>query len=94
MGPIPGALSPVVKQPGREAVHSPPPTAEVKNGGAMWRGAKLIKHRNNFTILLYDLFFTKHRAEKSAVQVYISPFQFDTIYRRTREASRSTTHEH
>jgi hypothetical protein len=42
-----GAVSPVVKQPGREADHSPPPNAEVKNGGAVppfpetssWRGA-------------------------------------------------------
>jgi hypothetical protein len=44
---LPGALSLEVKQPGREAAHSPPSTAEVKNGGAIpplphtssWRGA-------------------------------------------------------
>jgi hypothetical protein len=30
-----GALSPEVKQPGREANHSPPSDSEVKNGGAV-----------------------------------------------------------
>jgi hypothetical protein len=30
-----GALSPGVKRPGREADHSPPSSAEVKNGGAI-----------------------------------------------------------
>jgi hypothetical protein len=42
-----GALFPGVKRPGREADHSPPSSAEVKNGGAVpplpytssWRGA-------------------------------------------------------
>jgi hypothetical protein len=28
---VPGALSPAVKRPGREADHSPPSSAEVKN---------------------------------------------------------------
>jgi hypothetical protein len=28
---VPGVLSPRVKRPGREADHSPPPSAEVKN---------------------------------------------------------------
>jgi hypothetical protein len=32
---LPGTLSPGVKQPRREADHSPPPIAEVKNVGAM-----------------------------------------------------------
>jgi hypothetical protein len=32
---VPGALSPGVKRPGREADHSPPSSAEVKNGGAI-----------------------------------------------------------
>jgi hypothetical protein len=32
---VPGALSPGVKQPRREADHSPPSSAEVKNGGAI-----------------------------------------------------------
>jgi hypothetical protein len=30
-----GALSPGVKRPGREADHSPPSSADVKNGGAI-----------------------------------------------------------
>jgi hypothetical protein len=33
--PVPGAHSPGVKQPGHEADHSPPFSAEVKNGGAI-----------------------------------------------------------
>jgi hypothetical protein len=32
---IPGAISTGVKQPGLEADHSPPSSAEVKNGGAI-----------------------------------------------------------
>jgi hypothetical protein len=52
-----GALSPRLKRPGREADHSPPSSAEVKNGGAIpplpymssWHSAELIKHRDNFT---------------------------------------------
>jgi hypothetical protein len=32
---IPGAISLEVKRPGREAGHSPPSSAEVKNGGAI-----------------------------------------------------------
>jgi hypothetical protein len=32
---VPGALSPRVKRPGREAHHSPSASAEVKNGGAV-----------------------------------------------------------
>jgi hypothetical protein len=52
-----GAISPGVKRPGREADHSSPSSAEVKNGGAIpplppmssWHSAKLIKHRENFT---------------------------------------------
>jgi hypothetical protein len=54
---MPGALSLGVKRSGLEAHHSTPSSAEVKNGGAIpttcdtssWRGAKLIKHRDNFT---------------------------------------------
>jgi hypothetical protein len=44
---VPGAVSPDIKRPGREAIHSPTSSAEVKNGGAIpplpltssWRGA-------------------------------------------------------
>jgi hypothetical protein len=32
---VPGVLSPVVNRQGREANHSPPSSAEVKNGGAI-----------------------------------------------------------
>jgi hypothetical protein len=32
---VPGALSPGVKRPGREADHSPLSRAEIKNGGAI-----------------------------------------------------------
>jgi hypothetical protein len=32
---VPGAPSPGVKRPGREADHSPPTSAEAKNGGAI-----------------------------------------------------------
>jgi hypothetical protein len=45
---------------GRKADHSRPPRAEAKNGAAMtplphmssWRGASLIKHRENFTFTI------------------------------------------
>jgi hypothetical protein len=51
------ALSPGLERLGREADHSPPSSAEVKNCGfilplphvSSWRGASLIKHRDNFT---------------------------------------------
>jgi hypothetical protein len=33
---VPGVLSPVVKRPGYEANHSPPSSAELKNGGAIF----------------------------------------------------------
>jgi hypothetical protein len=54
---MPGALSLAVKRPGREADHSPPSSAEVKNAWSYTstppnmssgRGAWL-KHRDNFT---------------------------------------------
>jgi hypothetical protein len=52
------ALSLGVKQPGREADHSPPSFAEVKEcvelylqspNTPSWRGAQLKKHTDNFT---------------------------------------------
>jgi hypothetical protein len=54
---IPGALSLGVKRPGREANHSPPSSAEVKNAWSCtstspsWRGAQL-KHNDKFTFTL------------------------------------------
>jgi cell division protein FtsW (lipid II flippase) len=50
-----------VKRPGHEADHSPPSSAEVKEWVELflhspntpsWRGAKLKKHRDRFTLLL------------------------------------------
>jgi hypothetical protein len=54
---VPGALSPAVKRPGREADNSTSLSAEFKYGGAvppfprtsLWHSAYLIKHRENFT---------------------------------------------
>jgi hypothetical protein len=54
---VPGSVSLEVKRQGREAGHSFPSSAEVKNGGATpplpqmssWHSACLIKHRNNFS---------------------------------------------
>jgi hypothetical protein len=50
---------PGIKRPGREADHSPPSSAGVKNGGAIpplphassWHSAQLIKRRDNLTFL-------------------------------------------
>jgi hypothetical protein len=58
---LPGAVSPFVKQPGREADHSPPSSAEVKN---VWSYTStpqhvfmawcLVKHRNYFILTLWS----------------------------------------
>jgi hypothetical protein len=60
-----GALSLGVERSGREADHSPPSSAEVKNA---WISAStpqyafmawcLVKHRDNFTFIFYHLPFT------------------------------------
>jgi hypothetical protein len=64
---VPGALSLGVECSGREADHSPPSSAEVKECAKLylhfpntpsWRGAQL-KHRNNFTFYLYYLLIGK-----------------------------------
>jgi hypothetical protein len=55
-----GALSPVVKQSGPEADHSPQTSAEIRKiwlytatpHTSSWRNAQLDKHRDNFTFLL------------------------------------------
>jgi hypothetical protein len=50
-----GTLSPWVNQPGRDADHSSPSNAEVKNGGTIpslthvFKAQCLIKHRDSFT---------------------------------------------
>jgi hypothetical protein len=63
-----GPLSLGVKWPGCEADHSPPSSAEDKNGGdipplphmSSWHIAYLIKHRNNFTFYIITLIFNIH----------------------------------
>jgi hypothetical protein len=52
-------ITPGVKRQGHEVDNSPPFSAEVTNGGAIhpvfhtssWRGALVIKHRENLTVL-------------------------------------------
>jgi hypothetical protein len=61
-------LLPGVKWPVHEADHSPPSSAEAKNGGAIpqlwhtssWHSVKLIKHRDNFTFTLYRQLLLSH----------------------------------
>jgi hypothetical protein len=57
---LPGALSLRVKRPGREADHSSPSSAEVKNAGSytstpqyVFMAWCLVKHRDNFTFLRF-----------------------------------------
>jgi hypothetical protein len=59
---VPGALSLGIKRPGREAYHSPPSSAEVKewvelhfhsHNTPSWRGDQL-KHRDNFNFISED----------------------------------------
>jgi hypothetical protein len=59
---VPGALSRGIKRPGREADHSPPSSAEVKEWVELylhspntptWRAQ--LKHRENFTFTLFIL---------------------------------------
>jgi hypothetical protein len=65
---VPGALSLVVKRPGREADHSPPSSAEVKvcvelyfhsPNTPSWRCVQL-KHRDNFTFYTVMSPFYQH----------------------------------
>jgi hypothetical protein len=59
LGPPSPLLNGYQKRPGREAYHSPPPSAMAKNGRAIpslphtssRRGAQSIKYRDNFTSL-------------------------------------------
>jgi hypothetical protein len=51
---VPGALSPGVRRPGREANHSPPTSAEIKETSIYtptppYSSMTLVKHRDNFT---------------------------------------------
>jgi hypothetical protein len=63
---VPGALSPEVKRPGREAAHSPPVSAKVKENVDLYIHSpirlygvvfKVVKHRNNFTFQTYPSSF-------------------------------------
>jgi hypothetical protein len=64
---------PGVKRPGREADHSPPSSAEVKecvelylqsHNTPSWRGAQL-KHRDSFTFTYAELFSTVFCTERT-----------------------------
>jgi hypothetical protein len=56
---LPSQWVPGIKQPGREADHSPTSIADVKFGGVVlplpqmssWNGAYLIMHKEKFTVL-------------------------------------------
>jgi hypothetical protein len=59
---VTGALSSGLKVPGREADHSPPFSAEIKDWVELylyspnmpsWRDAQLKKHRDNFTVYIF-----------------------------------------
>jgi len=62
---VPGALSPGEKRPWREADHSPPSGAEVKNAWSYISTRQyvfmpwcLVKHRDNFYFQILSLFLT------------------------------------
>jgi hypothetical protein len=56
---IPGAVSPGVKRPGREADPSLATSAEVKKmwlyAPTSWRSALLVKHRDSFILQQYPV---------------------------------------
>jgi hypothetical protein len=54
-----GVLSSGVKRPGREADHSPPSSAEVKNPPHVFMAWCLVKHQGQRYLLLYGS-FTKY----------------------------------
>jgi hypothetical protein len=57
---VPWAVAPGIKRPGRGSDHTPPSSAEVKNGGTIqplphmssWNSAWLIMQRDKFTLLM------------------------------------------
>jgi hypothetical protein len=70
---VPGALSLGVKQPGREADHSPPSSAEVKNWWSytstpqyVFMAWFLVKHRENFSFT-----FDKHLQAVGELKVHV-----------------------
>jgi hypothetical protein len=62
------AISPGVKRQGRDADHSPPTSAEVKKTWIYtstprtpsWRSASLVKHRDDFTFIIYIIIIIMH----------------------------------
>jgi hypothetical protein len=73
---VPGAPSLGVKRPGREADHSPPSSAEVKNAWSytctpqyVFMAWCLVKHRDNFTFYLYT-FMISLKAKERDVKLY------------------------
>jgi len=74
---VPGALSPRFKRPGREADHSPPSRAKVKNAWSytfkppyvfmVWG---LVKHRDNFNFYLYFIYALNNQHLKSGSKWY------------------------
>jgi hypothetical protein len=82
-----GLLTQGVKRPGCEADHSPPSSAEVKNGGAIpplphmssWDNVKLIKQRDNFIFLPYDKQIIKLHANEMLnilLLLYFAPYLY------------------
>jgi hypothetical protein len=76
---VPGALSLGVKRPRREADHSPPSSAEVKEWVGLylhspstpsWRGAQL-KHRDNFTFTVTFIFLFNESVIKLLCGIFI-----------------------
>jgi hypothetical protein len=86
---VPGALSLRVKRPGREADHSPPSSAEVKECVELyfhtpitpsWCGAQL-KHRDNFT---FYLTLARSQTPSFCVVTSVRRMDFGTCENKTR----------
>jgi hypothetical protein len=81
---VPAVLSMEIKRPGREADHSPPSSAEVKEWVELylhspntpsWRGAQL-KHRDNFTLPFTFTFYVLTDV-RSVVDINVRPFTIE-----------------
>jgi hypothetical protein len=93
---VPGALSLGVKRPGREADHSPPSSAEVKEwlelylhspNTPSWRGAQL-KHRDKFNFTFYFAIINWI----TLAQVRVQPWLLRTRYRLFKKRSSPWIH--
>jgi hypothetical protein len=85
---VPGALSLGVKWPGREADHSPPSSAEVKECVEIYlhspnrpsgRGTQL-KHRDNFTFILFHTFSYIYHAVTKTLQIKVKDMNKACFY--------------